>query len=99
MESDKERPFYFKSYDRTIGVGHDVKELNSELRRLAIQDRASVDYHLRAGHIVEWLYSVNEIELAEELDGVKTIERAQFVVEKYLEKSMNTYRMKHGRMH
>jgi hypothetical protein len=93
------RPFCFKCYDRTIGVACDVKELNRELRRLAVQDRDAVEYHLREGHIVRWLYSIQEGELAEELEGVRSIEKAQNRIEKYLEKSMVIYRMHHGRMH
>jgi hypothetical protein len=93
------RPFYFKCYDRTIGVARDVKELNRELRRLAVKDKDAVEYHLREGHLVNWLHSIHELELAEELIGVKTVEGAQNAVQKYLEKSMTLYTMHHGRMH
>lgn len=69
------------------------------MRRLSVQDRGALEYHLREGHIVDWLYYIDEVELANELEGVKNIEEAREVLEKHLEKSMIAYRMVFGRMH
>jgi hypothetical protein len=91
--------FYFRCYNRIIGVARNPTELDREMRRLAHEDPDALKYHLTEGHIVRWLYSINERELAEELDGVKNLDYAQWLVQKYLEKSMTYNRMHHGRMH
>jgi hypothetical protein len=48
-------PFYFKSYEKVVRVAHAVRELLRETRRLCVEDRACVEYHLREGHITQWL--------------------------------------------
>jgi hypothetical protein len=83
MDDDVERPFYFKCYDQVIGVAYDVKDLHREMRRLAQQDPAALEYHLREGHIVAWLYSVDEVELGKKLEGVKSVEKAVEILEKH----------------
>ena len=70
MEAKGKEPFYFKSYDRVIGVAHDVKELASEMERLTKEDPAALEYHLREGHIVAWLNYIGEARLAEALRGI-----------------------------
>ncbi|AWR99000.1 hypothetical protein [Metallosphaera hakonensis] len=63
-------PFYFKSYDRVVGIARDVSELEKEMSRLTREDPACVEYHLREGHIVAWLNYLGERGLAEILKGV-----------------------------
>ncbi|HYB03951.1 MAG TPA: hypothetical protein VED17_05795 [Nitrososphaerales archaeon] len=91
--------FYFLSYGRKIGEAKNLKELVGEMRRLEYEDPAALRYHLKEGHIVCWLRSINEAELAEELDGVGNISLAQRLVEEYLERTLTLDRMRHGRMH
>lgn len=91
-------PFYFKSYDKIIGVAWDVKDLNTQMKRLSQEDPKALEYHLEQGHIVQWLEYINDRELARDLRGVKTIEQGLYVVEKYLEESAIMYRVRRGRM-
>ncbi|MCY0859885.1 MAG: hypothetical protein OWQ54_05585 [Sulfolobaceae archaeon] len=63
-------PFYFKSYDRVVGVAHNIVELKNEIERLSKLDSACVEWHLKEGHIVAWLEYINEKGLAEILKGV-----------------------------
>ncbi|WP_246253058.1 hypothetical protein [Acidianus brierleyi] len=63
-------PFYFKSYDRIVGVAHDVNELEKEMDRLSKEDIDCLEYHLKEGHIVSWLNYIGERGLAEMLKGV-----------------------------
>jgi len=91
--------FYFMSYGRKIGEAKNLKELIGEMRRLEYEDPAALRYHLIEGHIVRWLRSINEAELAEELDGVGNISLAQRLVEEHLERTFTLDRMRHGRMH
>ncbi len=79
------QPFYFKSYDRTIGIARDTNELHRELTRLAQVDPRALEYHIKQGHITRWLADANENELAEQLKGVKSIEQTRIIVGKYLE--------------
>ncbi len=69
-------PFYFKSYERVVGVAHDLKELVREMDRLAKEDRGCVEYHLKEGHISAWLDYIGEKTLAKELRRVKSVEEA-----------------------
>lgn len=63
--------FYFVSYDREVGSAVDVDELISEMERLSNEDPMCVEYHLKNGHIVEWLVYIGEHETAKKLKGVK----------------------------
>lgn len=63
-------PFYFKSYEKTVGVAHNVKELKDELERIGKEDPACANWHLQQGHIVSWLKYIGEGTLAEMLKGV-----------------------------
>jgi hypothetical protein len=83
-ERREREPFYFKSYDRVIGVAHDVKELASEMERLAKEDPAALEYHLREGHIVAWLNYIGEARLAEALKGVSEPREALSRVKAFL---------------
>ncbi|EHP70125.1 hypothetical protein MetMK1DRAFT_00006270 [Metallosphaera yellowstonensis MK1] len=69
-------PFYFKSYDRVVGVARDERELETEIMRIGSQDPACVNYHLREGHIVSWLNYVGNRTLAEMLKGVSDYREA-----------------------
>jgi hypothetical protein len=91
--------FYFLSYGRKIGEAKNLRELVGEMRRLEYEDPAALRYHLIEGHIVRWLRSINEAELAEELDGVGNLSLAERLVEEHLEKTLTLDRMRHGRMH
>ena len=90
--------FYFKSCGRTVGEASNLKELAEELTRLEYEDPGTVRYHLVEGHIVRWLRSINENELADRLDGVVNVTLAKRFVEKQLEKSLIVNRMRNGRM-
>jgi hypothetical protein len=99
-ESNKKpiQPFYFKSYDKVIGVAHNLTELNREMKRLASEDRMALEYHLASGHIVDWLEYSGEWELAFQLKGVKNADEANRWTERYLEREITLRRMTHGRM-
>jgi hypothetical protein len=84
LEAKGKEPFYFKSYDRVIGVAHDVKELASEMERLAKEDPAALEYHLREGHITAWLSYIGEARLAEALRGVSDPREAVSRVKAFL---------------
>ena len=62
--------FYFKSYDRTIGSAANLEELKSEMKRLSNVDPASLEYHLRQGHITMWLNYIGGTAAAQSLNGV-----------------------------
>lgn len=68
-------PFYFKSYDKVVGVAHDVKELEKEMDRLSKEDIDCLEYHLKEGHIVSWLNYIGEKGLAEMLKDVSDPKR------------------------
>ncbi len=57
-------PFYFKSFDRVIGVAHDEVELLAEIERLSGVDPAALEYHLSQGHIASWLSYIGRDDLA-----------------------------------
>ncbi|MGC9072364.1 MAG: hypothetical protein ACP5HK_06735 [Acidilobus sp.] len=57
-------PFYFKSYDRVIGVAHDEVELLNEMERLSGVDPRAVEYHIIQGHMASWLNYIGRDDLA-----------------------------------
>lgn len=79
-------PFYFKSYGSVIGAARDIVELERELERLIRENPGAVEYHLREGHIVQWLNCLNEGELALELKGEYGVYRARTKVAAYLDR-------------
>ena len=87
------------SYDRVIGVAKNVRELDMEMKRLAREDRACLEYHLVSGHIVAWLEYANEPEFAKDLAGVKNVEEAVRLAERYVARSVMLHRERRGRMH
>ncbi|WP_054845478.1 hypothetical protein [Sulfuracidifex tepidarius] len=76
-------PFYFKSYEKVVGVAHNVEELKEEMTRLYKNDPACVEYHLREGHIVAWLGYIGEKGLAEMLKGVTDVKEAITRIDEY----------------
>ncbi|MGC9175340.1 MAG: hypothetical protein ACP5GO_05785 [Thermoprotei archaeon] len=44
------QPFYFKSYQKVVGVAHDLSELKEHLKEIGTRDPACVNYHLSEGH-------------------------------------------------
>lgn len=81
------QPFYFRSYDRIIGVARNVNDLQGELARLAKDNPGALEYHIKEGHIARWLDYVNEKELAERLKEVRSIEQALILVNQHIESS------------
>jgi len=69
-------PFYFKSYDKVVGVAHNEKELEKEIMRIGSADPPCVNWHLEQGHIVAWLRYIGNNTLAEMLKGVKDYREA-----------------------
>jgi hypothetical protein len=92
------QPFNFTSYDRVVGVARTVRELDLEMKRLAREDRACVEYHLASGNIVKWLEYAGEPELAKDLTGVVNVEEAVALVERGLARAVMLHRMRRGRM-
>ncbi len=83
-------PFYFKSFNRVIGIAHDLEELRSEFNRLLGIDQRALEYHLREGHIVQWLTYIGEDELAARLTGVGDPRTAYEVISSYVMRSGRT---------
>ncbi|ARM74906.1 hypothetical protein [Acidianus manzaensis] len=73
-------PFYFKSYNKTIGVAHNVKELQEGIEHL---DQEAIKYHLKEGHVVAWLNYIGEKGLAEILKGVEDPKEAVSRIKEY----------------
>jgi hypothetical protein len=80
MERQK---FYFRSYDRVIGEASDLRELGAEIRRLSEENSKAVEYHLREGHISQWLEFVGEPALSARLRGAKSARDAEAIMENY----------------
>ncbi len=76
-------PFYFKSYDKVVGVAHNTEELKDEMKRIYAKDPACVEYHLKEGHIVSWLNYMGEKGLAEILRGVTDVREAISRIDEY----------------
>ena len=67
-------PFYFKRYDMVIGKAENLAEREKELERLKIEDPYAVLYHIKEGHISNWLVSIGRKELADAVKPSMTIE-------------------------
>lgn len=78
--SQNKEPFLFKSYEKIIGIAHDVNELKTEMERLSKVDPEAVNYHLKEKHIVNWLNYIGESELAKKLEGVTNINDALIIL-------------------
>jgi hypothetical protein len=80
---DKE-PFYFKSFDKIIGVAHNLEELKKEIGRLIHIDKQALEYHLKEGHIAQWLEYIGETKLARKLRKVTDPIKAYEIINSYL---------------
>ena len=89
--STSKEPFYFKSFDKVIGVAHDVSELASEFKRLLNSNEEALKYHLREGHIVQWLRYIGEDELASKLHGITDPNKALEIMSKHVDKANSSY--------
>ncbi|MCW6159094.1 MAG: hypothetical protein LVQ63_06420 [Thermoplasmatales archaeon] len=89
-------PFYFKSYNKTIGVACDAESLLYTVKCIAKFDSSAIDWHVSEGHICAWLRSFGEKELADKLSNVK--DTASFIdtMEEHLNERMRSHR-RHGR--
>ncbi|MEM3795546.1 MAG: hypothetical protein QW429_06690 [Thermoprotei archaeon] len=76
-------PFLFKKYDEVIGEAHDVDSLKRELLRLKAENPQAAEYHLREGHIADWLVYIGEERLARMLRGVSNIDVALSTIERW----------------
>jgi len=85
-------PFYFKSYDKVVGVAHNVEELEKEIERIGKSDPACVNWHLQQGHIVVWLKYIGENTLAEMLEGVSDWKEALARIRDYYTIQQNVAR-------
>ena len=92
-------PFYFKSYDKVIGVARNLQELDKEMKRLARENTSALEYHLASGHIARWLEYANERELACQLGGITKVQEAVRITDRYVERAATLRRMARGRMH
>lgn len=81
-------PFYFKSYDKTIGVACDAESLFYTLKCIAKYDPGAINWHVSEGHICAWLKSIGEKELADKLSNVKDIASFIDIVDKHLNEGM-----------
>ncbi|ABW01969.1 hypothetical protein [Caldivirga maquilingensis] len=80
-------PFYFKSFDKVIGVAHNASELANEFKRLLGSNEEALEYHLREGHIVQWLRYIGEDELAGKLHGVTEPNKALEIISKHISRA------------
>jgi hypothetical protein len=67
-------PFYFKRYDMVIGKAENTEELRKEMERLRTEDPFAVLYHIKEGHISNWLASIGKRDLAEAIKPTMTID-------------------------
>lgn len=81
-----------------MGIAGNIRELDSEMKRLSREDRACLEYHLSSGNIVKWLEYADEPELAKDLSGVTNADEAIHLVEKCVARAVMLHRMRRGRM-
>lgn len=91
-------PFYFKSFERVIGIACDVPGLYYSIMCLSKYDKAAVEYHLKQGHIADWLDYIGEHELSQLIRKTKSVEDAIEILEAYLKK-YGTKKIKEKRLH
>jgi hypothetical protein len=87
IQRNELEPFYFKSYDQIIGIARNVNDFHIEFARLAEESPEALAYHLKEGHIVNWLDYANEKELAAQLKGVENVGDARLAMDKYFKSS------------
>lgn len=79
-------PFYFKSFERVIGIACDVPGLYYTIKCLSVYDKAAVEYHLKEGHIADWLDYAGENEISELIRNSKSVDEVIKILEPYVEK-------------
>ncbi|WP_201796927.1 hypothetical protein [Thermoplasma sp. Kam2015] len=86
-------PFYFKSYDRLIGIACDEKSLLYEMKCLNQYDGAALYYHLKEGHIAMWLEYIGRKDLADAIRFSESVEGAISTLDRMIEsKGMHPHR-------
>jgi hypothetical protein len=76
-------PFLFRRYGEVIGVAHNVDELEQQLTRLAKENPQAAEYHLREGHVADWLTYIGRGDLANRLKGVSKVDEAIAIIGDY----------------
>ena len=79
-------PFYFKSFEKVIGIACDVPGLYYSIMCLSKYDKAAVEYHLKQGHIADWLNYLGEHELSQLIRKINSVEDVIKILETYLQK-------------
>jgi len=87
---------FFKSYGQVIGLATDVESLAVELERLLPKYPEALEEQLRNGEMANWLFSIDEAELANELKGIRVLEQAINAVKVHAEK-LTRAKMKNGK--
>ncbi len=77
-------PFYFKSFERVIGVACDVPGLYYTIKCLSVYDRPAVEYHIKQRHIADWLDYIGNHELSKMMNNAESVEEAIAILEQYL---------------
>ena len=68
-------------------MAQDLSELQAEIDRLLQVNPEAFTYHLREGHIANWLDYIGETELAEQLRGVENIDEVRLKLKSRIEQS------------
>ncbi len=79
-------PFYFKSYDKTLGRANNLEELYSMMQEIEKTDPSSLKYHLENGNIYTWLLYIKKKQLAQQLKNISEPEKAIEIIGIYLSK-------------
>jgi hypothetical protein len=90
--------FYFKSFDRTIGMACDVQGLYYEIKCLALYDKAVVDYHVKEGHIAMWLDYIGDHNPADIIRNENETESVLNTLENNIKKN-NNMKSRNNSMH
>lgn len=75
-------PFFFMKYGEVIGKASNIEELQSEIRRLSVENPEAVNYHIREGHIAQWVNYVGRKDIGNKLNGTTTIDEILVILEK-----------------
>jgi hypothetical protein len=77
-------PFYFRSYDKIVGVAHNLQELQAEMDRLLKNDPSCVKWHLEQDHLRTWIDYAGYKALAQSLRGIKDPAEVNARIKQYL---------------
>jgi hypothetical protein len=72
--------FYFKKYDEIIGTASNKEEFIKEITRLSKTEPECVNYHLREGHVSQWLDYMGYSDTSEKIKNVKDANTAFIVL-------------------